>query len=96
MSKKTHDLKTWKEFYEAIYDGKKTFEIRKNDRDFQVGDILVLHEFDTELGEQTGQWCSAEITYMTEWEQKDGYVVMAIDVFHSMLPTQYKATVEVK
>lgn len=41
-----HVLKTWPEFFRAIVDGKKTFEVRKNDRGFQTGDVLHLREFD--------------------------------------------------
>jgi len=40
MSK--HFLKTWAEYFEAVKSGNKTFEVRVNDRDFKVGDILVL------------------------------------------------------
>jgi Domain of unknown function (DUF3850) len=40
-----HTLKTWPEFFGPINDGTKTFEIRANDRNFQVGDELRLREF---------------------------------------------------
>ncbi|WP_374029795.1 DUF3850 domain-containing protein [Bdellovibrio bacteriovorus] len=40
-----HKLKVWPEFYEPISLGLKTFEIRVNDRNFQMGDILVLRWF---------------------------------------------------
>lgn len=39
-----HYLKTVQPYFDAIDQGLKTFEIRKNDRDFKVGDILVLLE----------------------------------------------------
>jgi hypothetical protein len=42
---KVHELKTWPEYFKAIKKGEKTFELRKNDRDFEKGDILVLREF---------------------------------------------------
>ncbi|MCX7610250.1 MAG: DUF3850 domain-containing protein [Ignavibacterium sp.] len=37
-----HKLKIYPEFFKEVCSGKKTFEIRKNDRGFQVGDILLL------------------------------------------------------
>lgn len=42
---KTHELKIYPKYFEAILDGKKTFEIRKNNRNFHVGDSIVLREF---------------------------------------------------
>ena len=41
-----HELKTWPEFFEPLYDGTKTFEVRKNDRGFRVGDRLRLREWE--------------------------------------------------
>jgi len=41
-----HDLKIYPEYWEDIATGKKTFEVRKNDRDYQVGDLLLLRKFD--------------------------------------------------
>jgi hypothetical protein len=43
---KTHELKTWPSFFEAVANGTKTFECRKNDRDFATGDTLILKEYD--------------------------------------------------
>lgn len=41
----THYLKTCPQFYKEVKAGNKTFELRKNDRDYKVGDILVLQEY---------------------------------------------------
>jgi hypothetical protein len=40
-----HKLKTLPTYFERVQLGQKTFEIRKNDRDFQVGDILELEYY---------------------------------------------------
>jgi hypothetical protein len=40
-----HELKCWPEYYDAIADGRKRFELRMDDRRFAVGDILVLEKW---------------------------------------------------
>jgi len=44
METQIHFLKTHQQVYIEMELGKKLFEIRKNDRDFRVGDYLVLQE----------------------------------------------------
>ncbi|MGV8956606.1 DUF3850 domain-containing protein [Lactococcus lactis] len=60
---KTHELKLDIKYFEDVKSGKKNFEIRKNDRDFQVGDILELKAWDSSLGQyafktKDGKWNS--------------------------------------
>jgi hypothetical protein len=50
----THNLKIWPQYYCRVQDGTKTFEIRKNDRGFQNGDIVVLDEYDPTPREVSG------------------------------------------
>ena len=38
-------LKTLPAFYNAVLIGEKTFEVRYNDRDYRVGDVLILREW---------------------------------------------------
>lgn len=71
-----HGLKILPEFFEAITSGRKRFEIRKNDRGFQIGDQLILREWTGE--KYTGDSYKAEITYITDYMQHDGYVVLGI------------------
>ena len=44
-----HELKIWPQYYCRVANGSKTFEVRINDRGFQPGDTVVLHEFDPKL-----------------------------------------------
>jgi hypothetical protein len=37
-----HELKCWPEYFDAILSGEKTFEVRRDDRGFQRGDIIEL------------------------------------------------------
>lgn len=42
----THKLKTWREPFEAIFDGRKRHEFRREDNKvFCEGDVLILQEF---------------------------------------------------
>ncbi|MEW4424853.1 ASCH/PUA domain-containing protein [Enterococcus hirae] len=73
---KIHELKILPEYFETVTSGRKRFEIRKNDRDYKVGDLLYLREWNGE--NFTGDSYKAEVTYITDYAQKDGYVVMGI------------------
>ena len=39
-----HELKTLKPYFDALAQGNKTYEVRKTDCDFNVGDFLALNE----------------------------------------------------
>ncbi len=41
----THELKVIPPYFAALVDGIKTFEVRKNDRAYQKGDMLELREW---------------------------------------------------
>jgi hypothetical protein len=46
MSERVHELKTWPTYWDAVERGEKTFEVRRNDRFFQAGDIVELVRMD--------------------------------------------------
>lgn len=43
-----HQLKVLPEYFEAVVKDEKTFELRKDDRGYQVGDFVTLLEWDGE------------------------------------------------
>lgn len=89
--KTEHELKCWPEYFARIGTGQKTFEIRRNDRDFQVGDILILKEYDPAKGwpdHGSYETIRAEIIYMSSYEQKDGFVVLGIKVLTEPEPDE--------
>lgn len=64
-----HRLKCWPEFFAAIISGDKRHDLRRrDDRDFRVGDILVLEEFDAKIRQYTGRIAKARVTYITSAE----------------------------
>ena len=58
-----HHLKTWPLYFESMVAGIKTFECRNNDRNFQVGDILILNEYESDTG-YTGRSIPRVVTYV--------------------------------
>jgi ASC-1-like (ASCH) protein len=83
----THELKTLPQYFEEVWKGNKTFEVRKNDRNFKVGDEVLLKEYLPFDDEYTGRKVLGMITYILQnFEALDGeYVVFA---FKSYLRNQ--------
>lgn len=78
---RTHDLKIWPIYFDAVAFGDKRFEVRKDDRDFRVGDELRLREWDPQTESYTGRECLAVIDYLLTGGAlgiETGYVVMSI------------------
>lgn len=81
-----HELKCWPEFFRAIESNGKTFELRKDDRGFHVGDVLWLREWrrlkvvdGVSEGEYTGREMRRCITYvLSGWGLEPGYVCMSL------------------
>lgn len=73
-----HELKLRREFFDYVRFGMKKFEIRKDDRGFNVGDTLVLKEID-EAGGETGRYLVRQVDYIYRGEFcLPGYCVMSI------------------
>jgi hypothetical protein len=68
-------LKILPEYFEAIQSRIKSFEIRENDRNFKVGDFVILQEYID--GQYTGKERMVEISYITDYKQRENHIVFA-------------------
>lgn len=75
-----HELKIMPLYYRAVLERRKTFEVRKKDRPFSVGDGICLREYDELNGGYTGRVWYGDITYILDnpYYCKEGYVIMSI------------------
>lgn len=76
-----HDLKILPQYFRAVLERRKTFEVRKKDRLFTVGDGVCLKEFDPECeNKYTGRVWYGFITYILDDPLycKEGYIIMSI------------------
>ncbi len=73
-----HNLKTLSNYFEDIKKGIKNFEVRKNDRGFEVGDTLILEEIKD--GKYTGRWIPKRVTYKLDDKEfvKEGFVILGM------------------
>lgn len=80
---KTHRLKTLSKYFKPVKDGFKMFELRKNDRDYQVGDILILDEVG-EDGTTVLDTVKRKITYILEggkYGLDPNYVILSLGFY---------------
>jgi len=61
---KMHELKTINPYFSDIWEGKKYFEIRKDDRGFREGDILKLQEYNPATSNYSGRYIIAVVSYL--------------------------------
>lgn len=78
QEKKVHDVKLGTTFFDDVKTGRKTFELRKNDRGYKEGDTIVLHEYKD--GTTTGRTITKKIVYMLEdfTGLEDGYCILGL------------------
>lgn len=76
----THELKIYPEFFSAVCTGVKRAELRRNDRDYRVGDTLHLLETPRGSCHSTGEFINATITHIADvGEWMPGYVLLSIE-----------------
>ena len=79
MARKIIEKKILPEYFEAVIRDEKKFEIRRDEDNIQVGDAIILKEWDGE--KFTGREVGRNITYVlrnvSEYGLKDGYCIMS-------------------
>ena len=76
----TQELKTYPKYFQETIEGNKPFEIRKNDRGFQVGDVLILKEWDNI--KYSGREIGAVVRYVLRdfIGLQEGYVALGLQI----------------
>ena len=78
---KVHFLKTWTVYFDDVEKGTKTWELRLNDRNFKVGDHLVLMRYSDKNSRFTGRMLQFEVTHIfhgNTFGVVDGWCIMSI------------------
>lgn len=77
---KVHHLKIGIEYFNDVKNGNKPFEVRRNDRDYEVGDTLILNDFNPSTETYSGDWIPKLITYKLDDPRfvKEGYVILGL------------------
>lgn len=75
---RTHELKILPKYFDEVAYRRKNFEIRKADRPYKEGDVLILREW--ENGQYTGREIQKEIGYIFrgtgEYGVAEGYCIL--------------------
>ena len=64
--RRVHDLKCWPAFFQAILDGRKKAEVRRDDRGYLTGDTLLLREWDPVAKRATGRVYEVRVTHLAD------------------------------
>ena len=75
-----HEMKIATEYFQAVWDNKKNFELRKDDRGYSVGDVLILREWAD--GDYTGSVIIKTVCYVLknckDYGLADGYCILGL------------------
>ena len=78
---KTHEFKIGLRFFDLVWDNKKAFELRKDDRGFRTGDAMILREWSKETG-YTGRYIVSRITSIIskDFGLRKGWVCIGFEI----------------
>ena len=77
----THELKTHRQYFNEIWDRKKLFEVRFDDRNYQIGDTVRLLDYDPDTNTFSDKTIRADISYKLEgghFGVEKGYCVLSL------------------
>ncbi|RYF15753.1 MAG: DUF3850 domain-containing protein [Oxalobacteraceae bacterium] len=87
-----HEVKSWPRLFAGLLDRTKRFELRRDDRGYEVGDFMRQREYDPEAQTYTGRWIRSRITYKTSAENpcalsdgglQPGFCILSIVICHT-------------
>lgn len=81
-----HSLKTWPPSFDAVLSGVKTCEVRRDDRGFNVGDTLILHEWEPSTRSFTGRSVARRVTHLVYCDHRSGIGLGPAFVAMSVVP----------
>jgi len=87
---KGHYLKIEGEYLDLIISGDKTFEISKNDRGYETGDLVALARIDGK------DLVMARILHVTKFKQRWGYVVFSLGNVEHVEHVEHVETCDIK
>lgn len=80
-----HELKILEEFFSPVVEGKKTFEVRRKDREFHYNDYLLMRMYDIREMLYKSHYILAKIIYILDNPKyvKEGFIILGIEVLDS-------------
>ena len=87
---KTHELKCWPSSFEPMLKGRKLFEYRPYDRDFQAGDLLRLREWSPVQEKYLNRELQCRIAYVLRgrFGVPDGFCIMSLENIVYQVPKE--------
>jgi Domain of unknown function (DUF3850) len=90
-----HEVKIWSELFDAVVSGKKRAELRKNDRDYQDGDVLEMREFDPHVEQYTGRSVTVLVTHVQRIAELDATLKNVMGLNPCLAPVNLLAVLSI-
>ncbi|NMB69703.1 DUF3850 domain-containing protein [candidate division WWE3 bacterium] len=70
---KTIEKKIWSEYFDAVANGNKNFELRLADWEIDIGDVLILKDWNPKTKEYTGRQLERTVTYLIKTKAAEAW-----------------------